>query len=63
MVAWKDSNILICLPHAVSFDMQIKSEHLIRQDIKVQSLELHFLWDFFLNAELHFSWDGVSTLI
>ena len=30
----------------VSFDMQFKSNHLIRQIIEIQSLELHFLWDF-----------------
>jgi hypothetical protein len=44
----------ICLPHAVSFGMQIKSEHLIRQVVKIQSLELHSLWDFFQTQDCTF---------
>jgi hypothetical protein len=30
----KDSNSLVCWPHAVSFDMQIIYDHLIRQVIR-----------------------------
>ena len=51
VVAWKDSHALICLPHAVSFGMQFKSDHLIRQVVEIQSLELHFLWDFFFQMQ------------
>jgi hypothetical protein len=49
------------LPHAVSFGMQIKSDHLIRQVVEIQFLELHSLWD--INAGLHFSWDGGSMYV
>ena len=47
VVASEDSHVLICLPHAVSFDIQFKSDHLIRKILEIQSLELHFLWEFF----------------
>jgi hypothetical protein len=30
----KDSNTLICLPNAISFAMQIRSDHLIRKIIR-----------------------------
>ena len=52
VVAWKYSHALICLPHAVSFGMQFKSDHLIRQVVEIQSLELHFLWDFFFKCRI-----------
>ena len=37
------------------FGMQFKSNHLIRQVIEIQFLELHSLLIFFSNSELHFS--------
>ena len=62
VVAWKDSYALNCLPHIVSFGMQFKFDHLIRQVIEIQSLELHYLWNSFSNSGLHFSWDGGSMI-
>jgi len=59
VVAWKDSYALNCLPHIVSFGMQFKFDHLIRQVIEIQSLELHSLWDFFkLKIALFMGWWG-----
>ena len=52
VVEWKGSHTLICLPHIVSFGMQLKSNHLIRQVIEIQSLELHSLWDFFFKLRI-----------
>jgi hypothetical protein len=48
----KKSHALIYWPHAVSFGMQIKSDHLIRQVVEIQFLELHSLWIFFSNARI-----------
>ena len=39
----KDSHALICWLHAVSFDMQIKSNNLIMEIVKIQFIELHSL--------------------
>jgi hypothetical protein len=43
VVAWKNFYTLICLPHAVSFDVQIKSDHLIRQVVEIQFRSALFL--------------------
>ena len=49
------------LSHAVHFDIQVKSEYLIRQVLKIQYLVLHFVRGFFFsNVGLHFSWNGES---
>jgi len=59
VVAGKDSHALNCLPHMVSFGIKFKSDHLIRQVIEIQSLELHSLWDFFkLRIALFMGWWG-----
>ena len=58
-MVWKDSHTLICLPHAVSFGMQTKSNHLIRQ-IEDPTSKIAPFCRIFSNAELHFSWDGRS---
>ena len=50
--AMKDT--LICLPHAVSFSIQIKTDHLIRQVVEIQSLRLHSLWNFFFKHMIVF---------
>ena len=70
----KRLNALICWPHVVSFffegihvvsfGMQIKFDHLIRQLVEIRCLRLHSLWDsfFFQTLGLYFSWDGGSSI-
>ena len=48
------SGALICLLYVISFGMQFKSDHLIRQVIEIQSLELHSLWNFFQTQDCTF---------
>ena len=63
VVVWKNSHILICLPHAVSFDLQFKSDHLIKKVVEIHSLECHSLWDFFqtLDCTFYVS-EGLSSM-
>ena len=65
MVAGKDSHALNCLPHMVSFGKQFKSDHLIRQVIEIQSLELHYLWGFFFQTQdcTFHGTDGVHHMV